>query len=168
MSSDTQSKTLAHEMNHEALLQVSGFCCICTVSLKINKIIIIIMFFPLPTRTCSYSSRFCRFQPSADKNNTAGWDWSCRFLGDSWLTPQGRWCKATTCFHTQQKNSARGFLDLSRTYSHAKRMQFIPLNNMKALLFLNIIHMRNGVKVSFDKQTYRKQLFCTVPKLELL
>lgn len=35
---------------------------------------------------------------------TAGWGRSCRFLGDSLLTPCRQWRAATMCFHTQQRH----------------------------------------------------------------
>lgn len=57
---------------------------------------------PSAITTTKQLRRFCHFQPSADKDVTAGWGRSCRFLGDSWLTPWERRCRADDCFHTQQ------------------------------------------------------------------
>lgn len=57
---------------------------------------------PSAIATTRQLRRFCHFQPSADKDVTAGWGRPCRFLGDSWLTPWERRCRADDCFHTQQ------------------------------------------------------------------
>lgn len=57
---------------------------------------------PSAITTTKQLRRFCHFQASADKDVTAGRGRSCRFLGDSWLTPWERQCRADDGFHTQQ------------------------------------------------------------------
>lgn len=77
------------------------FHCVCTVQCvwKCFSWAVRAKLFPISDiRGSTRSVRLCHFQTSADKNITAGWGWSCRFLGDSWLTPRGQWYEATTCF----------------------------------------------------------------------
>lgn len=57
---------------------------------------------PSAITTTEQLRRFCHFQPSANKDVTAGWGRSCRFLGDSWLTPWERRYRADDRFHTRQ------------------------------------------------------------------
>ncbi len=56
-------------------------------------------------------------------------------------------------------------MSFSLTQAHT---EFILLYNMKAISLLNIFYVRSRIKVGIDKQKYRKWLFCTVLKLDLL
>lgn len=119
------------------------FHCICTVQClwKCFSWAVRAKLFPISdNRGSTCSVRLCHFQTSADKNITAGWGWSCRFLGDSWLTPRGQWYEATTCFHTQQRAAG---LSVLFSLSHTHRV-YPPLQHESSSLSKYIPRLKQG------------------------